>query len=81
MVLAKWFLHNAKHDKLGEVAFVGLIQSSVVMEGASYDATTTCGVFKMDLARSASDQGALECMLPDFTDVFEKPGLPPKAHT
>ena len=50
---------------------MGLIQSSV--EGVSSEITATCGTLSTNLAGSASAQAALEFMLSEFMDVFEKP--------
>ena len=63
VVSAKRFLHDAKHGKLGEIAFLGLIQSSVAIKGARSNATAMCCTLSVDLAGSASDQAPLECML------------------
>ena len=72
VVSTKLFLCDAKCGKIGEVAFVGLIQSS--LEGVSTDMTATCGTLSADLVGSASDQEALECILAEFANIFEKPG-------
>ena len=54
------------------INFVGLIQSSVAIEVAGSNATATCSTLSIDLAGSASKQAALECILSEFVDVFEK---------
>ena len=66
-------IHNdPKRGDLGQVAFVGLTQSLVAAEGAGSDITAICGTLSMDLAGSAPDQAALECLFSEFMNVFEK---------
>ena len=74
IVLAKRFLHDGKRGKLKEVAFLGLIQSLLILDNANSKVAAICSALSLDLAGSASDQEALEHMLSEFTDVFEKPG-------
>ena len=57
IVLTKWFLYDAKCGELGEVAFVGLIQSLV--EGASSYMIAMYSTLSTNLAGSASDKAAL----------------------
>ena len=55
VVSTKWFLYDAKCGELGEVAFVGLIQSSVTTKGVSSNTTATCSMLSADMAGSPSD--------------------------
>ena len=50
----KWFLCDAQHSTLGDVAFWGLIQSSVTTRGVGSVATAACSVLNVDMAGSAS---------------------------
>ena len=58
VVLAKWFLYDATYGELGEVAFVGLIQSLVAMEGVSLDMAAMCSVLS---------KPSRECIKPSST--------------
>ena len=46
----------------------------VAMDVARSDVTAMCSALSVDLAGRASDQAALEYMLSEFADIFEKPG-------
>ena len=55
VVSAKWFLCDAQHGTLGEVAFVELIQPSLTTRGVISDVTVVCSMLSVNMAWSASD--------------------------
>ena len=68
---AKRFFKDAEKGLYGDIAYAGLLQPVAATESA------TCGALGVDLAGDASDQAAVEKLLADFSDVFEKPAHPP----
>ena len=55
LVSAKRFLYDAKHGELGELAFVGLIQSLVITRGVAFDEIAMCSMLNVDVAGSVSN--------------------------